>query len=289
MKKYLIVIGFSALFACNPETSKRTSLADSLASVNSGLAKELKEKDTLLTSKEAAMAAFIKSFNEIQQNLDAIKEKEKIIMPGSGTAELKKSDKDQIISDIQTIYDLLGKNRQKAITLGQKLKAANLKADDLETACTNLTNELTKSESEVTDLKTKLADLNIDFSELKIKYTEEKQEADLKTQKLNTGHYIIGSAKDLAKKGLITKEGGFIGIGKVSGLSKSFDENQFTKIDIVQTTEIPLSGKRIKILTVHPGNSYKLVETAGTVSKLVILDPDKFWGASKYLIITAES
>jgi chromosome segregation ATPase len=234
------------------------------------------------------MTEFIKSFNEIQNNLNEIKSKEKIISTSSQGVEFKNSNKDQIISDIQAIYDLLGKNKQKLANLGKRLKDSNLKIDDLETACLNLTNQLTEKESEITGLKTKLEELNVDLSNLKVQFVEAKEESELKTEQLNTAWYIVGATKELKRKGLVTKEGGFIGIGKVMELSKTADENQFTKIDIIQTTEIPLSCKKAKLITVHPDDSYKLVEAAGNVSKLEILDPGKFWSASKFLIITTE-
>ncbi len=295
MKKHLplassafLFAGLAFLFACNSGPKAHTPLEDSLAKVNTGMNTQLKEKDSLIYTKEEAMTEFIHSFNDIQDNLNKIKEKEKIITNNSGSVEFKKSNKDQIIGDIQLIYDLLNKNKQRLASVTKKLKDANLQNQDLETACVNLTNQLLDKETDISDLKDKLVKLNVDLSTLKTQYAEEKQEADLKTEALNTGHYVVGRAKELARKGLITKEGGFIGLGKVIEMSKTVDQNYFNKIDITQTTEIPLSGKRAKVVTTHPGDSYKLIETAGVYSKLEILDADKFWSASKYLIVTTD-
>jgi hypothetical protein len=156
MKKYVILLGITALFACNSEEKKQIALADSLAHVNVNMNLELKEKDSLIIDKEAAMNEFITSFNEIQENLNQIKSKEKIISTSSKGVEFEKSNKDQINSDIQLIYDLLGKNKQKVANLTKRLKSSNLKVDALELAVTNLTNQLIEKETEITDLKTKL-------------------------------------------------------------------------------------------------------------------------------------
>jgi chromosome segregation ATPase len=287
MKRYLIVLGIAGLFACNNEAKKQASLADSLANVNANIANELKEKDSLLSTKEAAMTEFVQSFNEIQQNLNEIKTKEKIISTNSST-ELKKSDKDQVISDIQTIYDLLNKNKQKVASLSKKLKASNLKVDELELAVTNLTNQLMEKETEIASLQTQLEKLSGDFTNLNMKYNQEKQASDQKTEKLNTAYYVVGTTKELKKNGVVTKEGGFIGLGKVAELNTTLDPGYFTKVDITQVKDIPIGGKQVKLVTPHPDNSYKLIEGASSTIKLTITDPEKFWSISKYLIISTE-
>jgi len=288
MKKYLIVFGIPALFACNTPAKKHTSLEDSLATVNATVKNELQKKDSLLTTKEAAMTEFITSFNEIQDNLNQIKSKEKIISTSSKDIEFKKSNKDQIIGDIQTIYNLLDKNKQKVAKLSKKLKDSNLKIDELETAITNLTSQLEEKEFEISDLKFKLENLNVDFHNLSIRYSEQKQESDLKTEKLNTAYYIVGTTKELREKGVINKEGGFIGIGKVAELNAALDQNYFTKVDITKIKNIPVSGKKVSLITPHPTDSYKLVEGASSIIQLTILDHDQFWSTSKYLIIATD-
>ena len=137
-------------------------------------------------------------------------------------------------------------------------------------------------------LKNQLEKLNVDFASLKQRYIEEQQVVAMKTEQLNTAYYAIGSKKDLTKKGLITKEGGFIGLGRESDLSTTLDPNSFTKIDITSTTEIPIHGERVKLISTHPEGSYKLVEGSASIDKIMILDPLKFWSISKYLVITSE-
>lgn len=287
MKKYLIVLGIAGLFACNNEAKRQAFLADSLAHVNASISTELKEKDSILTTKEAAMGEFIESFNEIQENLNQIKSKEKIISTNQ-TGELKKSDKDQVLSDIQTIYDLLNKNKQKVSSLSSKLKASNLKIEALELAVTNLTNQLVEKETEIAELQNQLEKLSADFSTLNIKYNQEKQASDQKTEKLNTAYYIVGTTKELKASGAITKEGGFIGLGKVAELNSTLNPGYFNKVDISKVKDIPIGGKQVKLITPHPDGSYKLVEGASATIKLTITDTEKFWSLSKFLIISVD-
>ena len=288
MKKYLILIAIPALFACGSGEKKRTAMEDSLSNANMAINNELKDKEELLSSKEAAMSEFVRSFNEIQANLNEIKDKEKIISTSTKDKELNKSSKDQIISDIQAIHDLLDKNQQKVAALNKKLKNSNLKIDEIELAMANLKNQLTEKETEITDLKSQLEKRNVDFASLKARYDDEHTASDVKTEKLNTAYYVVGSKKDLTEKGVVTKKGGFIGLGKVVELSTKLDPNYFTKIDITQTKEIPIHGDKVKLISVHPVDSYTLIPGTGSIDKIVILDAEKFWSASKYLIITSE-
>jgi hypothetical protein len=288
MKKYLILLGIPAFYACAGDSKKQTGIEDSLRSVNSNIKNELMDKESLLNSKEAALAEFVTSFNEIQNNLKEIKEKENMISSSSKDKELRKSNKDEIIADIQTIYNLLDKNHAKVANLNKKIKDSNLKVDELELAITNLNNQSKVKEKEIYELKTKLEKLNVDFANLNIRYTVEQQASSLKTDQLNTAYYVVGSKKELLKKGLINKEGGFIGIGRVLELSETFDKNNFTKVDISKTKEIVIHGDRVRLVSTHPEGSYKMVEGTGSIDKIVILDAAEFWKASKYLVITSE-
>ena len=172
--------------------------------------------------------------------------------------------------------------------LNKKLKSSNLKVEELDLAVNNLSNRSNEKEIEISGLKNQLEKLNVDFASLKQRYVEEQQLSATKTEQLNTAYFAIGSKKDLTKKGLITKEGGFIGIGRALDVSSTFDQNAFTKIDITNTTEIPIHGDKVKLISTHPEGSYKLVEGSASIDKIVILDPAKFWSISKYLVITSE-
>ena len=59
----------------------------------------------------------------------------------------------------------------------------------------------------------------------------------------------------------------------------------FKTVDITQTNTIPINSKEAKLVTSHPSDSYKLQVENDKVTNIVITDPDKFWKASKYLVI----
>jgi hypothetical protein len=283
MKKLFYLVALLPLaFACNNnEQHGVLSVEDSLTAVAGGQKVRIERQDSSIQS-------FITGFNEIQDNLDEIKKKEKIVTANSKDAETRKSKQEQIVSDIQQMYDLMNKNKQRLAQLKSKLSTSTKRNDDLEKFIARLTEDLETKDAQIADLKTQLEQLNVAMNNLNTTYKEAVQESELKTEKLNTVYYAFGTSKELTKNNVISKEGGFIGIGKSKKMKEDFDKTYFTKIDASAVKEIALNAKSAKLITTHPKGSYKLDGTDKKVDKIVILNSDDFWSASKYLVIVVE-
>jgi hypothetical protein len=103
---------------------------------------------------------------------------------------------------------------------------------------------------------------------------------------LNEISYVIGTKSELLENGVLTKEGGIIGIGKARKLSNELNVDYFTKSSKTKFKSLILGFKSIKIITSHPKNSYKLTEgEKERIDSLIILDKSSFWKNSKYLVI----
>jgi hypothetical protein len=126
------------------------------------------------------------------------------------------------------------------------------------------------------------------MTNLNVNYEEATQESAVKTEKLNTAFYAFGTSKELIKNGVLTKEGGFIGIGKIQKMKDDFNKNYFTKVDVSTTNTLVLGAKKAKLITTHPSGSYKIEGADGKAEKLVITNSEEFWGTSKYLVIVVE-
>lgn len=267
--------------SCGGDKEKEVNpLADSLKGINSELGGKLNEK-------EAAIQEFIGAFNEIQENLNEIKSKEKIVTNASTAGDVK-SKEGQIKEDIQAIYDLMQKNKSRIGSLSKKLKDSNLKLEGLEKMIENLQNSLNLKDSEIAELKTKIESLNIELTNLNTNYQNVEAESAQKTEELNTAYYAIGTSKELKEKNVISREGGFIGLGKITKVKEDFNKEYFTKVNIEQTSVINIGAKKAKIVTSHPKSSYKTVGTEKNVEKIEITNAKEFWSASKYLVVIIE-
>ena len=140
--------------------------------------------------------------------------------------------------------------------------------------------------AEIDTLKEQLASTNSSLATLIDMYRDKSQLADMQRSEMNTAHYMIGTAKELKEKGVLTKEGGVVGIGGVNKLNMTtLPKHQFTVVDVTATPEIVLGAKKAKLATAHPDGSYRL--DGG--SKLLITDAEKFWSVSKYLVVVVEN
>ncbi|MBI4931434.1 MAG: hypothetical protein HY841_11765 [Bacteroidetes bacterium] len=284
MKKLflLLIVAAPFFFSCgNGKEDAEKAREDSLKNVNQNLSGQVVAKDS-------AIFGFIRAFNEIQDNLDVIKDKEKLLTTSSQSGELDQNQKDKIIGDIQSIYDLMVKNKQKLGSMNKKLKKANLKIAEFEQMIERLNNQIAEKDVEISELKSQLEKLNIELSEVAMNYEAAQQMLEEKTDKLNKAFYAFGTSKELIKQGVLTKEGGFIGIGKAEKLKDDFNKSYFTQIDATETTSIPLACKKAKLITNHPSGSYKFDGQDGKVEKLIITSSEEFWSASKYLVIVVE-
>ena len=253
------------------------------------------------TDKDSNIAEFVTTFNEIESNLDSIKQIERVIDKSTKAGEVKGSRKDQIKSDISYIYDLLQKNRKLVAELTAKLNKSNKHAAELQKMIDNLNKSISEKDAQIAQLTDELGKLNIQVKDLNVKVTDlntnvenlsadnQKKQADIdaKTEALNTAYYVVGTNRELKDKKIITGEGGFIGIGRTKDIMANLNMNDFIKVDITKVSEIPIMKKKINIITSHPKDSYR-IEGEKTVDKIVIVDAKSFWSLSKVLVISAK-
>lgn len=291
MKKFFFVLLIPVLLlasGCNQKKIDRLQATnDSLRAVG--------------TDKDSNINDFVSTFNEVEANLDSIKQIERVIDKDTKAGEIKGSRKDQIKGDISYIYSLLQKNRKLVADLSAKQKASNKHSAALQKMIDNLnksieekdgqiaqlTDELGKLNVQVKDLNVKVTDLNTNVDNLNVDNQKKQADIDAKTAALNTAYYVIGTSRELKDKKIITGAGGFIGIGRVKDLKSDLDMNNFTKVDITKINEIPIMKKKVTIVTSHPANSYR-IEGDKTADKLVILNATEFWSLSKVLVIVAK-
>lgn len=236
---------------------------------------------------------FLNDLNDIQENLNEIKTTEKIITVNSRTAgnELGTDTKEQIQKDINTIYDKMRDNQKRLADLKRKYKNTNKKNASLEKTIALFEEQIKMKNEEINELNSQLAGMNIQVEELSNTVADletDNEDKDNviegKDDELNTVFYALGTKKELIENNVLTKEGGFIGLGKTTKLKGDFNKEYFTKADLRTLKEISIFAKKIKIATSNPEESYS-IEGENKADKLIINDSKSFWQASKYLVI----
>jgi len=271
-----------------------------IISCNNSEIERLKDENNKLlaerNSKDSTINEFFVTLDHIEENLSLIKSKEGVISRGtSQNNEITEDTRQKIYGDIQFINELMEKNKREIASLKSKLKTSNLKIKKLEEMIVRYEQQLQNRDLEIEQLKQKLISLNFTVESLSASIDTLKQsniakdeQLAEKNQELNTAFYAIGTEKELKENKVISKTGGFIGIGKNQKIQQDFNTDYFKKIDITKTTSINIGAKNAKLLSTHPSESFKWEVNGKKTEKLIITNYKDFWRFSKYLVIVVD-
>jgi hypothetical protein len=246
-----------------------------------------------LVSRDSSINNWLLSIDQIEKNLSLIKQKENMVTLNSSGSELSGDKRAQVLADIKDINTLLDENKKKIATLNSIISNSNGTIKGLQARVSTLETTLNQYESNIAELKVTLekkdfqiTQLNSNVAVLDSTVAQQGDEIKGQTEKLNQAYLVSGTFKELKEKGIISKEGGFLGMGKKGTLMADVPEKSFTKIDITETKMIPVHSKAAKLITKHPSNSYAMVPEAGDkIAYIEIKDPEMFWKISKYAVV----
>lgn len=284
MKKYfLILLSIAVLAACKNEESGNSELSPEMQAL-------LEENEKLrqdIAQRDSTFNYYLNSMAEIESNLYEIKKKEKMLAANAKGGEMDKTKEQQIVEDLAAIKDLLAKNRNTIASLSQKFKNSQLKIANLEETIANLERAAEEKDGEIALLQDELSKTNKALSTLFDQYSTRTQELDETTNELNTVYWAFGTEKELKDNKVISKDGGFIGLGKNSKLSSSFNKTYFTKADLRELNGITLGFKKAKLITSHPEGSFSFVkdDKGEKIVRIDISNAKEFWSASKFLVV----
>jgi predicted nucleic acid-binding Zn-ribbon protein len=282
MNKFLTLLTVVLMLSCSQDAEQAAvndPEKDALEAENLRLKREIEDvKDGVDT--------YAQYFNEVKQNLDSIRVKQGLISDKIGNKK-EKIDKADLLEDLNSLGELMTKNQTTINQLRKSLKNSNFQSAEMEKMIMSLTEEVALKNMEIYNLQQELETIDAAYTEVLEAYQEKVEELAETREELNTAFFTYGTSKELKDNGVLTKEGGFIGIGKIQKLKSDFNKQYFTEINITKTKSIPLGVARAELLTNHPDGSYELVGEKN-IEKLVIKNPKEFWSVSKYLVIVVE-
>ena len=275
-----------AFTACNQkELDAQKSTIDSLQGV--------------VDSKDAEIDDLFQMLNEIEGNLSMINSKYSSVQEmRRNNTEGSYNHKKEIADQMSSIETILADNKAKIAQLNSRVSSLNKKNNELMSYITKLEERSAAQESQIAELLTELENnkvvikgLNQNVSELT---ASNKQKDDYIAQQIadaNRAWFIVGNYSDLKDAGIVTKSGGFIGIGRRQGTMADMPTELFNEIDRTKVTTITVNMKKAQVISKHPENSYELVadeEESGVTAYLRILNPTLFWKYTDYLVISTK-
>ena len=259
-----------------------------------------KKYQTLLAEKEALAVenqnmenefnAAMGLINELENNLQAIRDE-------MGVLVVKKegTDRDQVVSELVQIKEVMTENRQRLDSLNNALEKSNRNNANLRAYVKKLEAQLVEKEQMIADLmaqvsekdgqinvlNTQVANLNKDLNNANNRIENLNNEKTAQVNALNTVYYVNGTAKELKAKGII--------LSPKKVLKNDVPTEEFTKGDMRDLNTINFNAKKAVVLSTHSADSYNLVKGVDADGKkivtLEITNPELFWKVTRYLVV----
>lgn len=203
------------------------------------------------------------------------------------------------IRNLDRFQQILYKQKERIHKLESEL-SKNKNNNNLENLIEHLKKQLDLKDRQIAQLRRELSNKNVNISQLRRKVESQRTqiarqnqaiiELDKKSQVQNTAlanqdailnhcYVLIGTKKDLKRKGIIKRK-------KLQ--SDAFNKTKFAKVDIRKYREISFQAKRPRILTNMPTSSYILTTNGNKQYTLKITDPANFWSISNFLVIQTD-
>ncbi len=267
-----------------------------LTTENSDLVYELSSRDSVINE-------FMNEFQNIESTLGVIKRKRNLLTDISEESSINQNRKDAIIHDIQVLNSLIDDGKARIEWLNKKLKESGMKIKQFEAKLIELEGVIDEKIADISILKDELIRKDFKLSELDkrvdtLQIQLENKIAVIKMQQdellahkeeINKAYYAQGSFKELKKKGLVKKEGGFLFLGRNKNIKHEFSPEDFEKVSIAETNVIPINARKVSLISEHPDNSFNFIEEEGLIAYLEIENPEEFWKISKYLVLETKN
>lgn len=282
----MTVTAITFFVSCQQQTKSERIIA--LQNSNDSLSSVIYERDSLMND-------MMETFTQIESDLAFIREQRNMISVTTDNRDLQKSRQDQIVQDVKDLAVLLEESRVRLASLESKLKASGAKISSLEKRIVELSADLDARNSEILALTQELEKKNYEVGVLneqiqtmeiaRVEQDKILRSKDSEIDEFNKAYFAMGTSKELIEKGLVSKEGGFLGIGKTKSLSPSAKNELFETLDIRETTSLPVQADKAKLISEHPFGSYEFVKENEKITALAINNPKEFYKFSKYVIV----
>ena len=254
---------------------------------------------SIVDTKDAEIDSLFVMLNEIEDNLSMINSKYGTVQElRRNNVEGNVNQKKQIAEQMASIEAMMADNKQKIAKLSQQVGSLGKKASDLEAFITRLEERAAQQEQQIAQLTSDLEssqmvirDLNQNVSELTARNQEKDAQIAQQIAEANRAWFVVGTYNELHEAGIVSKSGGFIGIGRKQGTVADMNTEFFTEIDRTKVTTISINKKKAVVISQHPDNSYELVadeEDETVTAYLRILNPTQFWKYTDYLVISTK-
>ena len=249
------------------------------------------ENDSLRTGDvkmQVSIQNFTSSLKEIEQNLASIDENKTMLAKLSTEMTDDESVKENINKRIAKIKELMQNSKLKILTLDKALVKLRQESGDKSTEILELDQKIRLLINNLTEKDSIIGNLDDQIFDMEALYALEKEVNAELSSIMNRAYFLMGTSKELATKGVVSKEGGFIGLGKIKVINANASDSLFTRIKKDRVDEIYINAKKAKLISNHPEGSYNMVKNGDIIEVLQITNKEMFWKEGNYLLVEIE-
>ena len=253
----------------------------------------------IIEHRDSIINELVQTFNEIEEDMNIVREKENLLSLSDDNPEFTNDMRERIVSEIRQMNALLEENKAKVIALNKRMEKSGLKIAALEDKIVLLQKSIHERDSSIQVLKMELldrdyyvAELTIAIDSLDMEVTERDETIQLKEEvisqneaELDKAYLASGNFKELKEIGIVSKEGGFLGLGKSKVVPADLTDSYFDQISIALTDKIDVNAKKAELISPHPADSYQVVSNDSIVEYIQITQPEKFWKKTRYAVV----
>jgi len=288
-----IVLLLAVVIVAGIIISNKTDEIAQLNTQNIGLNMTIEERDSLVNE-------IARTFDEIEQNLTFIRDKrgQLVLSQGEGV----ENQKELLVADIKLMNEMLKESSKKIEELDKKLRSSGVEINSFRNKIAQLNKNIEEQNSSINMLQAqieerdyKIADMDLQMVQLQRDIAskadtivEKSQIIVAKDNELNKVFFASGTLKELKKNGVVTREGGFLGLGKSNRVPDNLNDSYFTELDQRSARTVTIFTKKAKFISEHPESSYSFVFEDDMIAYLQIEDPEEFWKISKFAILAVK-
>jgi chromosome segregation ATPase len=289
-----------ALAACQ-DGSKAT-----LAKERDQYRAELDKERAAAEAQRQYIAEMTRVLNEVQDSLAEIRRDELNIVWISAVADkegwTRKSQKKEVLQDIESIRTALHENQAKLSALEGRFDSSTVRIASLTSLVAGLQNTLGEQERSITSLRKNIDALHTEIQQKDKLISEQGEEIVLQEEQIveqqdrierfqeedRKAYLLVRPAEELKRLGVAEVKRGTLGVRRHWRLTNKFEKSLFEEINIEDSRDLSIASplQKVEILSSHPASSYSL-EAAGPRSTVLrIHDPQKFWQFRFLIILT---
>ena len=245
------------------------------------------EKDAVVLENqniEREYNAALGIISDVENNLQALRDAEGMMLIKNES----NTQRDQLNSELIQIKETMAMNRAKLDSLSIVLENSNkdraylrntikkLQAQlaEKEATIAQMQEQLAQKDQEIEGLNTQVNNLNENLNVANAKNEEQSRLIADQVLEMNKVYYVGATKKALKENGILTSK--YI-------LRQEVPAESFTQADKRELNKIAFEGKKVKVLSAHPLESYTIVNNENQVV-IEISNPELFWSVTKYMV-----